>query len=180
MFESLVYHKIGNTIDELRKSIAHLMYIFQDYPNFFPYQEQTIRQMFTNTNDVKYVLCKSEKKMYKYTYNIMCQDLAHNTSWTRLPTQIILMVISRLHQIDISIISDVTGWEYVINENDGEDKTIYIGHLGEYHYVPLCKREDTHRIPKHKESKLKFYEWAVEMWTKREALMKKYGIDKNK
>src|SRR5580698_1257501 len=55
LFESLVYLGIGNDITTLRNGIASIMYVFKDYPKFFPEQEASLNKLFTEWNDIEYV-----------------------------------------------------------------------------------------------------------------------------
>lgn len=147
LFESLNYFGIGKTVEEIRSVLSLIFYIFQDYKNFLPGMETTLSELFSFTNEVAYVSTKkdknpeSEKEYYKYSYNIMCQDIGNLTCWSRLPTQLILLVISYLFKVEINIIHSNTGHETVINayENiiNNNTKKIYLGLLGESHYVVL-------------------------------------------
>ena len=143
LFESLVYHKVGDSIEELRLVLSMIFYIFQDYKNFLPGVEETLAELFTFSNEIEYVSTKDEYKekiFYKYSYTIMCQDLGNLHCWSRLPTQLILLVISYLYKIQIVIVHSINGHETVIaasNINNSEDNKIYLGLLGESHYVPI-------------------------------------------
>ena len=72
----------------------------------------------------------------------MCQDLSNLSCWSRLPTQLILLVISYLYKIEIIIINSNLGHETTINAYESIkigitiDK-VYLGHIGESHYVPI-------------------------------------------
>ncbi|ARF09680.1 hypothetical protein Indivirus_2_59 [Indivirus ILV1] len=143
LFESLNYHKIGNNVEELRTMLSMVFYIFQNYQNFLPNMESTLIELFNCTNEIEYVSTyeNKEKVYYKYSYAIMCQDLGNLTCWSRLPTQLILLVVSYLFNVEIIIINSNTGYETKINiyelDPKSEIRTIYLGHLGESHYVPL-------------------------------------------
>jgi len=146
LFESLVYHKIGNSVQELRSMLSMIFYIFQNYKNLLPGVELTLSELFSFANEIEYVSTKksdSEPVYYKYSYTIMCQDLGNLTCWSRLPTQLILLVISYLYKIEIIVINSNTGYETKINayesvNNNGHNvNKVYLGHLGESHYVSL-------------------------------------------
>src|SRR3990172_12483229 len=151
LFESLNYHKIGYDVESLRKGIAFLLYIFQNYENFFPNNDMTLKDQFALFNEVEYVYKiethTREKKYFKYTYSAVCQDISSQYSWSKLPTQMILNFISYLYKVNIVIISDDTGYEINANayehvENPPPLKNIYLGHLGELHYVPIDSLKD--------------------------------------
>lgn len=170
LFESFVYYEMGFEPDEIRKAVAHLMYIFQDYPDFFPGQSETPKQLFECFNEIEFVMNTKNHEMYRYTYDVMCQDIAGEFNWTRLPTQLILMFISRIFNIKIMIFNN-SGSEHTIDCTPATAtepaKEIFLGHIGETHYVPLAKFTEemlpTLKVPKYNDSKLKFYKWAIEM-----------------
>lgn len=186
LFESLKYYSLPNSYtnteinrdnlfkicddeDKLRKGLAEIMFMFRDYKNFFPNQEDSLMDIFAMGNDIDTVLCKDDGLVYKYTYDIMCDDLASDFSWTRLPTQLILMVLSKLLNIKIIIISDTSEYQHEINmcEVDCDNnRTIYLGHIGESHYIPLDVRKGEPNediCMKYNDSKIKFYRWARTM-----------------
>lgn len=177
MFESLNYHGIGNNVHDLRNSLATIMYLYQDYKNFFPTQETTLKELFEAMNDIKYVSCRHKTdnshcshdvEFYKYSYNIMCQDITTMHSWDLLPTQLILMVVSLIYQVEICIINNTSEYEHSINVYEGVDgyedkiKKIYIGHLGESHYLPLdiIKDDEDVNPPQYKTALAKFIKWG--------------------
>lgn len=149
LFSSLVYHGISSSIEELRNILSFIMYIYKDYKNFLPGQTESLKELFSLFNEIEYVSCNQKVNdryvfvdFYKYTYNVMCQDLTNNHSWTRTPTQLILMVISYLYKVEIVIINNTSDYEHKISAFDNvtdkpELKKIYLGHIGEYHYVPI-------------------------------------------
>jgi hypothetical protein len=146
LFESLVYFGIGKNVGELRKTVSLLLYIFKDYKYLIPDNDMTLKQLFDVTNEIKYVKC-SDGKFYYYTYDTMCQDVTNMQSWTKLPTQLILMVISYVFKLKIIILNNNGNYENVINtfkpvktdddNNSTKIKTIYLGHVQEAHYFPL-------------------------------------------
>jgi len=165
LFESLNYFGIGDSVKELRKSISYLMYILQDVKNIFPDQETSLRELFQMANEIEYVTCENENEpltCYKYTYNIMCQDLRNNYSWTRLPTQLILMLISLIYKAEIKIINNATNYEHTINMNQNSEMIIYLGHLGESHYIPLDMGDEFTPIY-YDTQKNKFLNWREKM-----------------
>jgi len=176
LFESLVTYGIAKSVEDLRKGLAYFMYMFQDYPNFFPTNTQTIKQIFEVTNEIPYVYCAQDKKVYKYTYNVMCQDLAQSTSWGKLPTELLMLVTSIIIQSEFIVVSSHQEWEHNVNayrdmpaDKIPALKKIYLGHLGEYHYIPLKTRvgdEKEQTIPKYVESKNEFWQWADAMQQK--------------
>jgi len=170
LFESLVYNKIGEDIKSLRISLGYFMYQLQNIK--LPGSVNTLKESFKTffSDDIQYIYCKGS--IYEYSYNIMCKDICNDRSWTRLPTNLILLVISWIFKAKIIIISDNTKYKNIINayenieENNLELRNIYLGKLGgEYHYVPidiLDKNEDIVEL-KHDKIKGIFYEWAEEV-----------------
>jgi hypothetical protein len=166
LFESLIDQGIGLSVESLREAISYLIYIYRDYKSFFETQEETIQELFVFSNEIEYVYCPEEDAFYKYTFEVMCQDMANDNSWTRLPTQLFLMVISQLYKTKIVIIHD-SDYETVINTNKNPVKTIYLGLMGESHYIPLKKIDENNisiTFQKYNESKIAFFVWASQVW----------------
>lgn len=176
MFESLVYHNLMPDEDSLRNLVSLMMLKFADHKNFFPNQEESLREIFNFSNEITHVYCSNDECFYKYTYETMCCDIVCDYSWTRLPTQLILLVISFLFKINIKIIDSSTGYEFNVNsyENTTEqDKinVIYLGHFDELHYVPLDVYQNVINGPMqlyYHEEESNFYKWAVEMWRQKQ------------
>jgi hypothetical protein len=179
MFESLNYHKIGEDVMSLRQTLSYFLYQYQDFPNIFPTQSETLKDIFTMGNEIEHVICDKNEKYYKYTYNVMCQDLASDHSWTKIPTQLILMVISLLFEVEIIIISNLSDWENKINVwgKDKKVNTIWIGHLGEHHYLPLDKIKDD-QLDKNIE--ILMYRNAMQFFIKWKNFQVKEMYEKNK
>ena len=142
LFESLVYHGIGTSVQQLRKIISILLYIYKDYKYFLPDNNNTLKELFDATNEIPYVKC-SDGNYYSYTYDTMCQDLSNMHAWSKLPTELILMVISYAFKLEIIILNNMGTYENKINilENNNNNniniRTIYLGHIQEAHYFPL-------------------------------------------
>lgn len=161
LFDSLSSLGYGNNADELRKSISYLMYIFKDYKNFFNDQEESLSELFANFNEIELVHCKTDSKIYKYNFEIMCQDMYESCNWTRLNTQLILMFISKIFNINITIIHD-NGFETTIHIGDENAVDVFLAHVGEAHYLPISKIEDTENLKniEYKNMKNQFLKWA--------------------
>jgi len=181
MFESLKYHNLGNSVEELRRGLAFLMYMYRDNKTIFPSDDRSLKEIFELTNEIEYVTQRqlikennnerlsAEKKFFKYTYNVMCQDLCNNYCWTRLPAQLILMAISRFFCVEIVIINDTTLYEHTINvfsevKDPPPIKKIYLGHLGEAHYVPIdIYSVEKDRRSNYTDARTRFFAWAYNM-----------------
>ena len=170
LFESLKYHGLITDYDEFRKDLAYAMYIFKDYDKFFPDQNVTLTQLFDPTNEIEYVFCNKHSKLYKYTFTVMCQDLSSEFSWTRLPTELILRIMGELFGVQFLIYSDSSTFVHKIPSEAIESTTkIYLGHLGEFHYIPLAlapKDVDVTDlpIPAYNDARALFYKWATKMY----------------
>jgi hypothetical protein len=162
MFECLNYHNIGKDIASLRGGLASLMYILRDHENFV-FKDNTIKSLFNCINDIEYVYrtvtinYQKKKIFHNYTYEVMCQDLSNMASWSKIPSEIILRIISYLYKVRIVIIAaskknvDITIDSYDNLESKSESKsesdsklndnikTIYLGQLEEWHYLPIDK-----------------------------------------
>ena len=141
LFESLEYHNLTHNHEEFRKALGYFLVMFRHQPNFFHNQPETLNQLFDTFNEIETVLSRDDNKFYKYNYDCMCHDIVNECTWTRLPTQLILMFISKLFHICFVIYNDQNDWKNEINCIDPEfadrTRTIYLGHIGEFHYVPL-------------------------------------------
>ncbi len=136
LYDSICYKLKDNKPNDIRKMISDFMKLYKKYPNIFSSQEMTLEDMFICQNEIDYVYDKNTNKIYKYTYDIMCADLACNNSWQRLPIELILMCISFLYDVKI-VICHNNGYMHDINVADNITDTIYLGLLGEFHYIPL-------------------------------------------
>jgi hypothetical protein len=164
LFESLIYYGLADSVSSIREGLAYVMYQFQDYKNFFPSQEESLGELFQYTNEIEHVICSNNKKLYKYSFNVMCQDIVDDMSWAKLPTQLILMTLSLIYKIEIVIYNNENDWVNKVNvwENtDTEVKTIYIGHILESHYVPLDIDVDgTESAKYYKTARSMFFRWG--------------------
>ncbi|AYV81280.1 MAG: hypothetical protein Harvfovirus24_16 [Harvfovirus sp.] len=168
LFESLKIIGLCDDHNNFRKYLAHMLYLFKDHKNFIRNDSRSLLEMFNDTNEVEFVLCVEEQKLYKYTYETMCQDFASGYSWTRLPTQIILQFMSALMNLRFQIYSNLNDFVHVLDVNLPEDDpyVIYLGHIGEQHYVPLAVRigrEYEDRCPKYNNALQYFFSWAEQM-----------------
>ena len=171
LFESLVYHDVASSVMEIRDILSLLLYVYKDYKGFLPNNDVSLEEMFNMTNEIEYVSRRRKvnneyvKDYYKYTYNVMCQDLTNNHSWSRLPTQIILMVLSYVYKLEFIIVGSNNDYENKVNVYENIPVTtqkIYLGHLGESHYVPLDILTLDYEIDPlfYKNSRIALIEWA--------------------
>ena len=170
LFESLNILGFCENQDDFRIFLAHMMYVFKNKKSFFEYEDdsRSLKEMFNDTNEVEHVMCNEELIVYKYTYETMCQDFASGFSWTRLPTQIIIQFISKLMNIRFEIYSNTSEYVHVVDLNPTNTcpYIIYLGHLGERHYVPLdirIGRLEEDECPKYNSARKFFFEWAIAM-----------------
>jgi hypothetical protein len=177
LFESLVYFGIAETIEILRNSMAYLMYIFKDYKNLLPGVEYSLKEMFDFTNDIEVVFSvfknpethEKHYNFYKYTYDTMCKDLTNLCSWSKLPTEIIMRLMSYLFNIEFVILHNNTGHFTNVNvyselpvSNRPPMQKIFLGLIGESHYVPIDILKPKEEIDPmfYMEGKKKFIKWA--------------------
>jgi hypothetical protein len=170
LFESLNILGLCENQGSFRRYLAHMMLVFKDNKNFFKNfnDKRSLGEMFNDTNEIEYVLCNEEFKLYKYTYETMCQDFASGFSWTRLPTQLIIQFISTLMNVRFEIYSNMSEYVNILdfNEEGSNPNIVYLGHLGEKHYVPLdirVGRAGEEVCPKYNYAKRTFFEWALTM-----------------
>lgn len=171
LFESLVYNGIGNDVYDLRKGFAHIMVLLKDYKYLIPNVDLTLNEMHAFGNDIDYVYTEIDdvKHLYKYSYEIMCHDLANLYSWSKLPTELLLRAMSYLFKIKFEIVHNDNGHVTEIyapndieNDTDYEYKIIKLGLLGESHYVPLedINNDDLISPIYYTKSKNKFFKWG--------------------
>jgi hypothetical protein len=142
LYESLCYHIEDITPQDIRKLTSTFLRIYRKYPNIFVDQSMTLEEMFDIQNEISYLYDKKNNILYKYTYDIMCSDLYCDNSWERLPNELILMCISFIFDINIEISHD-NGYTHNICTCEHPHKTLYIGLLGEFHYIPLQIKKET-------------------------------------
>jgi hypothetical protein len=170
LFESLEILGYGDA-EQIRKNVTAVMTLSAKDESFFPHIHQSICNIFANSNDIATVLDKDEEKAYKYNYDMMLVDLYSKHTWSRLPTELILMVISRIFKIEILIYHNNT--QYVSKVNVWDDiqiiATIRLGQLNEEHYVPIKQITDTtsgdlvSKKIKYVKAKNRFHKWAKEL-----------------
>lgn len=167
LFESFQYHDLCEDIDEFRCGIAFLMIMFKDIKGIFPgFDNKSLENLasdFLIKNEI--VFCRKKRRAYKYDFVTMCIDLATNTSWTRINTNLILVFISAILNIQIKILHN-SEYVTVIGDNKS-DKTIYLGLIDEIHYFPLAQKtynnEAEKKCPKYCDNLKLFHQWAKSM-----------------
>lgn len=167
-FESLRYHNICDNIKNFRYGLSVLMMMFSDRPNFIPGQELTLKQMFQNTNEIEYVYCRQHNEVYKYNYDVMCIDLAINCSWSRLNTEMILIVLSHVLNLKFLILHENNHVSEICIHNNENTKNVYLALLSEVHYLPLDLKTgtgdpDEEICPKYRDAHNIFHDWASNM-----------------
>jgi len=153
------------------------MYIFKDYKNLLPGVDISLKEMFEFTNDIEvvYSVFKNKQtdektiKFYKYTYDTMCKDLSNLYSWSKLPTEIIMRLMSYLFNIEFVILHNNNGHFTTVNvysevpeENRPPMQKIFLGLLGESHYVPIdVLKADEELDPMfYVDARKRFMKWA--------------------
>lgn len=168
LFESLLFYDFNNkyTTKMFRRLISDFMITNADTKHLFPGNDNTLRDIFTMTNDVTYINTKHRSKRIKFTYNTMCKELKKMDKWHRLPAQLILTVISYIFKFKIIIISDndysptINAYENLTNQPPL--RTIYLGHMENSHYIPIDVKEPGYEYERiyYEEEKEYFFEWA--------------------
>jgi len=133
IFESLKYHGLCENTDDFRKGLAILMIALKDKKYFVPEQESSMNELFSDPYYDPYskkynydiVHCKKKKKLYVYNFVAMCVDLACDTSWDRLHTQMVLTVLALVLNIKIMIYHNDTDYVTPI-EIIKNDKTMTV------------------------------------------------------
>ena len=160
IFECLKYHKICNNISDFRCGLAYLLITLKNKKYFIPTREDSLEEIFDMTNDINIVFCKKDKKIYNYNFHAMCVDLANNGSWRRIQMDLVINCIAILTNIHIHIIHNNGHISKINPVTNNDTLTIYIGMIGEYHYIPICNNTDEHvECPQFKSDRNKFNDW---------------------
>jgi hypothetical protein len=144
LFESLASLGLGdndlgiNNHTMIRKSLATVLLLAKTEIGFFPKIDLTPEEIFTNSNDIEFIKDKTTGQVYLYDYDMMIYDLNSSFSWERLPTEFILMALSKIYRVEIRIYHNSTNFINKINVLDGiPDNIIRLGQINEEHYFPL-------------------------------------------
>jgi hypothetical protein len=146
LFESLGSLGIGDNDDNInnsliiRHNIASVLMLMENDDNFFPKLGLSPKKIFNNMNEIEFVKVGLENEVYEYNYDLMIYDLYSNRTWTRLPTELILMTISRIYNLKILIFHNKTHYISEINQYYDDDYSIVrLGLIGEQHYFPVLE-----------------------------------------
>ncbi len=130
----------------IRKNLAALLISVKTEIGFFPnLPNSTPEEIFLNYNEIEFIKDSKTGMVYEYDYDMMVYDLFTNYSWSRLPTEFLLMVISRIYNVKILIYHNKTNYINEINvwnTVDFENNVIRLGLINEEHYLPLLKLSD--------------------------------------
>ena len=137
----------------IRKNLASLLLLVKTEIGFFPnLPNLTPEEIFTNYNDIEFIKDSKSGSIYIYDYDMMIYDLNSNYSWDRLPTEFLLMAISRIYQVEIIIyhnntnyINKITVWNGIPDTNNLNIEKIRLGQINEEHYFPLEELEDEYK-----------------------------------
>ena len=149
LFESLASLGLGDndlgisTHSMIRKSLASVLLLAKTEIGFFPKINLTPEEIFTNANEIEFIKDKKTGEVYIYDYDTMIYDLNSSYSWERLPTEFILMALSRIYQVEIRIYHNLTDFINKINVLEDEPENIIrLGQINEEHYFPLLEIPD--------------------------------------
>lgn len=173
MFESIERVGLCKNKDEFRKGLAVLFFLFGDC-NVISAYNTSLKDVFAMINDVEYVYCHDTNILHKYTYYTMCSDMFTCGNWSRLPTELMLTVISVFYKVRFHVyhdnghISKICDIKLDKEIPDNDYHNIYLALIGENHYVPLIRIPDELREKenlkclKYNSNLKKFHRWARE------------------
>ncbi len=126
----------------LRLNISSILLYMRSNKDFFPNLNISPEEIFNSSNEIEFLKHKETGEVYEYNYDMMICDLRTNYSWKRLPTELILMSISRIYQIKILIYHNKSSYVNEINvwkstEIEDQVDTFRLGHINEEHYLPV-------------------------------------------
>jgi hypothetical protein len=145
IFESMCYLGYGSTAEILRNAISLLMYEFRDFKGFFKiHSESTPKELYNMYSDtVSCVIDDINNKLLKYTYEVMCRDLSMSSSWTRIPANLLFLVLSNIFDVEIIIYDEERDTISNIKAEEKEYKNaVRLGYVASCHYVPLIKKPE--------------------------------------
>jgi hypothetical protein len=145
LFHSLCYHGLASSVDILKKGIANIMIFFKNLKNFIPGQDLSLDELFGFYNEIEFVFCRNTQKLYKYNYDIMCMDFLTKRGWRRMNTELLLTIMSISLNIKFNIYHDNEHITYICPNKKENTREIYLGQIGECHYIPLDEiKNDQH------------------------------------
>ena len=171
MFESIEKTGFCEDRTEFRKMMCFIFFLFGDCKVITGFDD-TLKNIFNMRNEIEYVYCHINRRLYKYTYYTMCTDMYTEGSWSRLSTEVLLTVISSFFKVRIHIYHDnghiAKICDASLNDTlpmDDPSCNIYLGLIGEHHYVPLVQiphgiDKSTIKCPKYSIKLKRFIEWA--------------------
>ena len=166
IFESLQYFGLCENHENFRVALAYMMFVLKDVKGIIPImgEDMSLSDLCSVfSNDVEYVVCSTDKKIYKYNYDLMCLDLSSSTSWTRIHVDLILTFIASLFNLKIIIINN-NEYTHEINPINNQDTLeIYLGQIEEFHYIPLDKQKNNETCLKYNNRINMFHDWAQNM-----------------
>jgi hypothetical protein len=170
MFESIEKSGLYEDREAFRKSLSLIFFLFGNCPVITSYTE-TLKQIFEMCNEIEYVFCHTNKRLYKYTYYTMCADMFKEGSWSRLPTEIVLTVISVFFKVRFHIYHDNGHINKICDASikdtlpmEDPSCNIYLALIGENHYLPLGQipynDKSAIKCPKYTDKLKRFIKWA--------------------
>jgi hypothetical protein len=161
LFYSLCYLGLASDVDILKKGIVNLMIFFKNLKKFIPGQELSLEELFGFYNDIEFVYCKNNQKLYKYNYDTMCMDFLSKKGWKRINTELLLTIMSIALNIKFNIYHDNGHITKICPDERDNTQNIYLAQIGECHYIPLKKIEEkvNIEIPLYDEDIKKFIFW---------------------
>jgi hypothetical protein len=172
MFESMQHAGLCVDKNYMRKSVGLLFFLFGNC-KLISGHDMTLKELFDMTNDIQYVYCHNNDKLYKYTYYTMCSDMFTDGCWSRLPAELVLMMISIFFKVRFHVYHDNGHVAKIcdimldnqLSETD-PGSNIRVGLIGEHHYIPLVERNGNAqelKCPKYDTELRKFHKWAKEI-----------------
>ena len=130
LFESILLasDKYSNDmVSEFKEEISEILKKNKN-KKYLDNLEGTLEEIFNNFNDIP-----------NYTYDKLVNDV-RDGMWTRINTHLLLTIMSKKYNLDFKIINNTVLKPINISTHNSKiSKEIPIGHLLEYHYVPLVK-----------------------------------------
>jgi hypothetical protein len=153
LFHALVNNGIGCDAQSLRRGISYIMYVFKDSHDFFdnPSLKDTFETTFKLFNEIHIVKSKKLNLAFKFSFELMCFDMFGNSNFNSTLTHLVLLIISQLYKVNIHIFHDndaidyyttISAWEHLDKSDSKDIKNIYLGQIGEIHYISIKEIPD--------------------------------------
>ena len=166
LFQSLCYSSIDCSVQELKRCVVNMLLFFKTKKNFIPNQEMSLEELFQVRNEIEYVYCNNTHRLFKYTYDAMCEDMMTDEGWKRIETELLLTMLSIVLNIRFKIYHSNEHITSICPREFENTQIVYLAQIDECHYLPLEKKngETKYECPFYTDDCHKFRTWADSLY----------------